>query len=83
MKRFQEIGIVTITILMVVSLSVAEKVPFKVLYNHDGTYMLSCVHPWRQRREDFTEAMLIKSIEELVGKGIDAVAFNPGNGIIP
>ncbi len=60
-----------------------RSVPFKVLYNHDGTYMKTCVHPWRQPGEPFSEAVLIKSVEELAGKGIDAVAFNPGNGSIP
>ncbi len=61
----------------------AQKVPFEILYNHDGTYMLSCVHPWRERGEGFKEELLVKSIEELAGKGIEAVAFNPGNGCVP
>jgi hypothetical protein len=60
-----------------------QKVPFKVLYNHDGTHMQTCVHPWREKGESFSEKMLVKSIEELAGKGIEAVTFNPGNGCVP
>ncbi len=60
-----------------------REVPFKVLYNHDGTYMLTCTHPWRGANEPFIEQILIDSVKELAGVGIDAVAFNPGNGSIP
>jgi hypothetical protein len=58
-------------------------VPFRVWFNHDGTNILSNVSPWHKKGEPFTEAMLKASVDELAGIGIDAVAFNPGNGSVP
>ncbi len=62
---------------------VTRDVPYKVWFNHDGTNMLTCISPWHQPGEPFSEQMLEASIDELAGIGVDAVAFNPGNGAIP
>ena len=59
------------------------RLPYKVWFNHDGTNMLTCVSPWHAKGEPFREEMLRESVRELSGTGIDAVAFNPGNGAIP
>lgn len=58
-------------------------VPYRMWFNHDGTHVLSTVAPWHAKGEPFSEAVLKGSIDELAGIGIDAVAFNPGNGSIP
>lgn len=79
----RRIVFVKIIIAIAACITFAGKVPFEVLYNHDGSHTLNCIHPWREKGEDFSEEMFIKSIEELVGKGVDAVAFNPGNGAVP
>ena len=60
-----------------------RRVPFSVWFNHDGTNVLTCVSPWHEKGEPFSEGILRASIDELAGIGIDAVAFNPGNGAVP
>lgn len=62
----------------------AEKrtVPFKMLFNHDGTYLHTCVNPWDDQNLSKGD-QLKASVREVADAGCDAVAFNPGNGEIP
>ena len=59
------------------------KAPFRLLYNNDTTNTLSCVSPWHERGEPFREEMLVASIEEVAGYGVDAYLLSPGLGWIP
>jgi hypothetical protein len=62
----------------------AEKspIPYKVWFNHDGTHILTNVKVG-EKQVHFSEALFRDSIRELAGVGIDAVAFSPGNGVVP
>lgn len=57
-------------------------VPYKVWFNHDGTHILTNVKTGEKPRA-FSESLFRDSIKELAGVGIDAVAFSPGNGVVP
>ena len=59
------------------------KAPYKLLFNNDTTCTLTCVSPWHEEGEDFREDMLIASIEELAGTGVDAYLLSPGMGWVP
>lgn len=57
-------------------------VPYKVWFNHDGTHILTNVNVGAKPQE-FSEKLFRDSVKELAGTGIDAVAFSPGNGVVP
>ena len=59
------------------------KAPYKLLFNNDTTCTLTCVSPWHEESEDFREGLLVASIEELAGTGVDAYILSPGMGWIP
>ena len=59
------------------------RVPYKIWINHDGTNITGLVSPFHQKGQGFSEQVFAASIDELAGKGIDAVAFSPGNGSVP
>jgi len=59
------------------------KAPFRLLYNNDTTNTLSCVSPWHEQGQPFREEMLVASIDEVAGHGVDAYLLSPGLGWIP
>ncbi len=60
-----------------------SKAPYQLLFNNDTTCILTCVSPWHEEGEDFREDMLVASIEELAGTGVDAYMLSPGMGWVP
>ncbi len=83
MKNFYTQSI--LILMMVFSASAkAEKrtIPFKMLFNHDGTYLTTCVSPWANQGLSIGEELKM-SVREAADAGCDAVAFSPGNGEIP
>ncbi len=56
-------------------------VPFRTIYSNDTTHILSCKMPWRDRKDELTDAHLAKSITEAAG--VDAHFLQPGLGWIP
>lgn len=58
-------------------------VPYKIWFNHDGTHILTNVRVGEGKPKGFSELLFRESIQELAGVGIDAVAFSPGNGVVP
>ena len=61
----------------------ATKAPFKVLYNNDTTNTAGCTTPGHKKGEPFREELLIASVDEVAGKGVDACLLSPGLGWIP
>lgn len=59
------------------------KAPFKLLYNNDTTNTAGIVSPWHEEGETFREEMLVASIEEVAGTGVDAYMLSPGMGWVP
>lgn len=59
------------------------KAPFHLLYNNDTTNTASVVSPWHEEGEPFREEMLVASIEEVAGSGVDAYMLSPGMGWVP
>ena len=59
------------------------KAPFRLIFNNDTTNTLTCVSPWHEEGEAFREDMLVASIEELAGSGVDAYMLSPGMGWVP
>lgn len=57
--------------------------PYKIIFNHDTTNIVTCESPYHKKGEGFTEEMLRASIDELSGIGVDAVTLCPGNGSVP
>ena len=55
--------------------------PPRVLYSNDTTNILSCVSPFRDRKDGFTDAHLRASISE--AQGVDIHLLQPGLGWIP
>ena len=85
MKYFYKFFVVMIITGSISSMAMAQKrkVPFTVIYNHDGTYMNTCSHPWKKPGQIWQPSMLTASIDELANIGIDVIAFSPGNGVVP
>ena len=52
-----------------------------VLYSNDTTHITSCVSPWRNPKNGFTDSQLRASISE--AKGVDVHLLQPGLGWIP
>lgn len=61
----------------------AAKPPYRLLYNNDTTNTAGVISPWHQEGEPFREEMLVASIEEIAGKGVDACMLSPGTGWVP
>jgi hypothetical protein len=59
------------------------KAPYRLLYNNDNTNTVGCVSPWHEKGEPFREEMLVASIEEVAGKGVDCYLLSPGMGWVP
>ena len=59
------------------------KAPYRLLYNNDNTNTAGVISPWREDGEAFREEMLVASIEEVAGKGVDAYMLSPGMGWVP
>lgn len=59
------------------------KAPFKLIYNNDSTNTAGCVSPWHSAGETFREDMLVASIDEVAGRGVDAYMLSPGLGWVP
>jgi hypothetical protein len=59
------------------------KAPYKLLYNNDTTNTAGIVSPWHEEGETFREEMLVASIEEVAGTGVDAYMLSPGMGWVP
>jgi len=59
------------------------KAPYKLLYNNDTTNTAGVVSPWHEEGETFREEMLVASIEEVAGTGVDAYMLSPGMGWVP
>lgn len=59
------------------------KAPFQLLYNNDTTNTASVVSPWHEEGGRFREEMLVASIEEVAGTGVDAYMLSPGMGWVP
>lgn len=59
------------------------KAPFKLLYNNDTTNTAGVVSPWHEEGEPFREEMLVASIKEVAGHGVDAYLLSPGMGWVP
>ena len=60
-----------------------NKAPFRLLYNNDTTNTTGVVSPWHQQGEPFREDMLVASIDEVAGRGVDAYMLSPGMGWVP
>ena len=60
-----------------------EKAPFRLIYNNDTTNTAGVVSPWHVKGEAFREDMLVGSIEEVAGRGVDAYMLSPGMGWVP
>ena len=59
-------------------------VPYKTIFNHDGTHVLTCESPYRIKGEPVDiEKIMSASFDELGGIGIDAVSFCPGLCWVP
>lgn len=83
MKRAPLKTVFALMLVLIVSAEAAKRtVPFKMLYNHDGTYLLSCVHPWSDQNLSIGDALKM-SLREAADAGCEAISFNPGNGEIP
>ncbi len=59
------------------------KPPYKLLYNNDTTNTAGVVSPWHEEGEPFREEMLVASIAEVAGTGVDAYLLSPGMGWVP
>lgn len=59
------------------------RAPFKLLYSNDTTNITTCVSPWHQKKEPFREEMLVASVQETAGTGVDAHFLQPGLGCVP
>lgn len=59
------------------------KPPYRLLYNNDTTNTAGVISPWHEAGEAFREEMLIASIEEVAGTGVDAYMLSPGMGWVP
>jgi hypothetical protein len=59
------------------------KAPYRLLYNNDNTNTTGCVSPWHEKGEPFREEMLVASIEEVAGQGVDCYLLSPGMGWVP
>ena len=55
--------------------------PPRILYSNDTTNIMSCVSPWRNPKDGFTDEHLRQSIRE--AKGADIHMLQPGLGWIP
>ncbi|MFC1451968.1 hypothetical protein ACFLSJ_01330 [Verrucomicrobiota bacterium] len=60
-----------------------SKAPFRLLFNNDTTNTAGVVSPWHKAGEPFREDMLVASIEEVAGCGVDAYLLSPGMGWVP
>lgn len=60
-----------------------RKAPYRLLYSNDTTNILSCISPYHQAREPFTQAMLEASVDEAADAGTDAQLLQPGLGWVP
>lgn len=60
-----------------------SKAPFRLLYNNDTTNTAGVVSPWHEDGEPFREEMLVSSIDEVAGVGVDAYLLSPGMGWVP
>ena len=59
------------------------KAPFRLLYNNDTTNTAGVVSPWHEDGRPFEESLLVASIEEVAGRGVDAYMLSPGMGWVP
>jgi hypothetical protein len=60
-----------------------SKAPFRLIYNNDTTNTAGIISPWHEEGESFREEMLVASIEEVAGTGVDAYMLSPGMGWVP
>ncbi len=58
------------------------RAPFRVLYSNDITNITSCVSPFHQARQPFTQEMLEATVDEVDGL-VDAHLLQPGLGVVP
>ena len=82
MRKTYPIAVLLITGLFACADAGKRAVPFRMLYNHDGTLLTTCVHPWSAQKLSIGESLKM-SVREAADAGCDAVAFSPGNGEIP
>lgn len=61
----------------------SPKAPFRLLYNNDTGNTAGLPSPWHEEGEPFGERMLVASIEEVAGRGVDAYMLSPGMGWVP
>jgi hypothetical protein len=59
------------------------KAPFRLIYNNDTTNAAGVVSPFHEKGEPFREEMLVATIEEVAGRGVDAYMLSPGMGWVP
>ncbi|MFW5857697.1 MAG: hypothetical protein ACOCX4_07460 [Planctomycetota bacterium] len=59
------------------------KAPYRLLYNNDTTNTAGIVSPWHEEGEPFREELLVASIAEVAGAGVDAYMLSPGMGWVP
>jgi len=59
----------------------AKTTAVRTIYSNDTTHILSCKCPWRDRKDDFTDQHLARSITEAAG--VDAHFLQSGLGWIP
>ena len=57
------------------------RAPFKTLYSNDTTNVTSCISPYHQKGEPFTDDRLRATIDE--ARGVDVHMLQPGLGWIP
>lgn len=56
---------------------------FKVLYSNDLTHILACASPYHRPGAGFAPEMLLASVDEIAGTGVDAHFLQPGFGWVP
>ena len=56
------------------------KAPFRVLFSNDTTNILTCVSPYHQEGMPFRKEMLVGTVDETSGTGVEVHLLQPGLG---
>ncbi|MDH7570715.1 MAG: hypothetical protein QHJ73_14135, partial [Armatimonadota bacterium] len=59
------------------------RVPFRVLFSNDATNILTCTSPYHQKRAPFRPEMLLASVDETAGTGVEVHLLQPCSTWVP
>ena len=78
MRIAKIVQIAAAVLLLINFCGAGEKSPYTVLYSNDTTHITTCTGPYHKAGEAFRPEMLVKSVRETAGTGVEVHLLQPG-----